>query len=186
VSGVQTERDGPSIRRAYAALGAEDEELRPAQLLGVPAHAGVLGEAENVAAGRLAQQLLGQRQTAGRPGGAGLDVEQGGVGIDEGREGERGRGHGLFHESSGLGMRISNSALRPQGRRGVSIIPRFGQFGGKESCVPVDVASCILPAAPVMCSAEPGLKRMSRPAVPLATRSFRRFSPGLRTSGAAS
>ena len=51
---------------------------------GVPAHAGVLGQAEEVAAGRGAEQLLVQGQAAGGAGGVGLDLVEGRVGGVEG------------------------------------------------------------------------------------------------------
>ena len=64
VAGVIAERDRRAVRRADAALRAEDEELRAAELARVPAHAGVLRQPEEVAAGALEQHLLGQRQLA--------------------------------------------------------------------------------------------------------------------------
>ena len=70
---------------------------RPIQLARLPAHADVLRPAEQIAAGRFAQHLLGQRQTAGGTGGAGLHVEQGGIGLDEGGEI---RGGGRWHVES--------------------------------------------------------------------------------------
>src|SRR5262249_29061725 len=51
VAGVIAQRDGRAVRGADAALGAEDEELLAAQFGRVPAHAGVLCQAEEVAAG---------------------------------------------------------------------------------------------------------------------------------------
>src|SRR5690606_25347194 len=52
VACVITERDGMAVRRADAALRAEDQELPAEQLARVPAHAGVLRQAENRAARR--------------------------------------------------------------------------------------------------------------------------------------
>ena len=62
VAGMVAESDGRAVRGADAALRAEDEELGIAQAAGAPAHAGVLREAENVATGRVAQELFVQRQ----------------------------------------------------------------------------------------------------------------------------
>src|SRR2546430_9634585 len=65
----------PPLFRSDAAVGAEHEELRPAQLARVPAHAGVLGEAEDVAARALQQHLGGQRKSARRAGADSLHIE---------------------------------------------------------------------------------------------------------------
>ena len=68
VAGVVAERDRRAVLPAQPALRAEDQVRRAPDLGGVPAHAGVLGHAEQVAA-RLAQQHLGgDRQPPGRPG----------------------------------------------------------------------------------------------------------------------
>src|SRR5262249_41356529 len=64
MAGVITEGNWFSIGRATAALGTEDEELFAAQFTRIPAHAGVLGPAENIAAGRFGQHLRRQRQAA--------------------------------------------------------------------------------------------------------------------------
>ena len=49
VTGVITKRDRRSIRCADAAVGREHQELPPAECRGVPAHAGVLRPAEEIA-----------------------------------------------------------------------------------------------------------------------------------------
>ena len=83
VAGVIPERDGPAVGGADAALGAEHQELRPAQLARVPAHAGVLGQPEDVAARPLDQHLRGQRQAARRAGPRRLDPPQRAVGFHD-------------------------------------------------------------------------------------------------------
>ena len=52
---------------ANAALGADNQHLFAGQLVGIPAHSGVLRHAEQVAAGGFHQHLRGQRQRALRP-----------------------------------------------------------------------------------------------------------------------
>ena len=68
VAGVIAERDRGAIGGADAAVGAEDEELLAAERGGIPAHAGVLGPAEEVAGGAVEQHFGrdGQRRLAGR------------------------------------------------------------------------------------------------------------------------
>ena len=74
VARVITQRDRLSIRRTHAALGAEDEILFPADLLRVPAHADVLGQAEEVAAGAVQQEVGIQGEASLRPRCAGADA----------------------------------------------------------------------------------------------------------------
>src|SRR5262249_3860946 len=81
----------PAVGGADAALGAEDEELLAAQLGRVPAHAGVLAPAEDIATGGVEEQLLGQRQTASRAGGLSVDVVEHRVRFGQ-RSEERGGG----------------------------------------------------------------------------------------------
>ena len=66
VPGVVTQRDGATVFSSNAALGTEDEELLAAQFGRVPSHARILGHAEEVPAGGLAQHRLGQREFSGR------------------------------------------------------------------------------------------------------------------------
>jgi hypothetical protein len=58
MSGVITQRDRLSVRRAQSALCAENQKLLSAQFLRIPAHASILGESENISA-RLTQQHFG-------------------------------------------------------------------------------------------------------------------------------
>ena len=67
VAGVVAQRNRASVPGANAALGADDQHLFAGQLVGVPAHPGVLRHAEQVAAGGFHQHLRGQRQRALRP-----------------------------------------------------------------------------------------------------------------------
>src|SRR5205085_2281319 len=93
VAGVVAQGNGPAVVGAEAALGGEEEELLAAEFGGVPAHAGVLRPAEQVATGRVPQQLVGERQLAGRPRGGGGEVVDGRVlGFNNGEEAAR-RGH---------------------------------------------------------------------------------------------
>ncbi len=67
--GVITQRDRLAIDVANAALRAEEDELRAEHLGNGPAHAGVLRQAEDVAAGPIAEHFLGEGERAGRPDG---------------------------------------------------------------------------------------------------------------------
>ena len=80
VAGVVAERDGRAVGGANAAVGAEDEELLAAERGGVPAHAGVLAPAEEIAGGPLEQHLGSDGQGAGGTGGLAADVVDGGIG----------------------------------------------------------------------------------------------------------
>ena len=91
---VIAERDRRAVGRADAAHGAQDQELRAAQLGRVPAHAGVLRQAEQVAAGRVAQIVLIQRQLARWAGRVRADIVNRRVGSVE--------GIGLFCHLGGL------------------------------------------------------------------------------------
>ena len=64
VAGVVAERDRRAIRRADPAVSREDEELRAADGGRLPAHAGVLRPAEDIAGRSRAQHLRRQRQRA--------------------------------------------------------------------------------------------------------------------------
>ncbi len=80
---VVTQRDRRAIGSADAALRAQDQKLSARQLRRVPTHADIHGQPENIAARGLAQQLRRQRQAARGTGGAGLDIEQGGIAIEQ-------------------------------------------------------------------------------------------------------
>ena len=64
VPGVVAEGDRLALLGAHATHGADDHVLRSAERVRAPAHAGVLREAEDVAARLVAQHLRGQRQTS--------------------------------------------------------------------------------------------------------------------------
>ena len=68
MAGVIAERDGLAVRRAQPALGAQDQKLLAPDFGGIPAHAGVLRQAKQIAARAVQQHLLRQRQAARRPG----------------------------------------------------------------------------------------------------------------------
>ena len=74
VPGVVPERDRLPVGGAQAALRAEDEELPASGLRGLPPHAGVLAQAEEVAARAVAQQVLGQGQAPRGAGSSRLDL----------------------------------------------------------------------------------------------------------------
>ena len=71
--GVITERDGLAIGRAQSALRAEDEKLFASDLGRIPTHAGILREAEQIAAGTVQQQVFRQGQTPRRTAGLRLN-----------------------------------------------------------------------------------------------------------------
>jgi len=96
VAAVVAEGDGAAIGGAEAAGGAEDEELLAAQVGRVPAHADILAPAEEVAAGSVAEHVVGERQATGRALGGGLHIEEGGIRIDQGgKRGCSGSGHAI-------------------------------------------------------------------------------------------
>ena len=72
---MKAERDWLSGRFTQAALRAEDQKTFAAQFGRVPAHAGVLGEAEEVAARFFEQHPFIERQAANRPGRAGAHLK---------------------------------------------------------------------------------------------------------------
>src|SRR5689334_15243325 len=84
VAGVIAQRDGRAVVSAEPAGGAEQEELAAIQFIGPPAHADVLAPAEQVAARSVPQKLLGERQRPGGAGGTGANIEEGGIGVEEG------------------------------------------------------------------------------------------------------
>ena len=76
VPGVVAERDRRAIRRADPAVRRENEELRAADRRRLPAHAGVLRPAEDVAGRPRPQHLRGQRQRTHRTGHVRGDVKE--------------------------------------------------------------------------------------------------------------
>ena len=60
MAGVESERDGGAVGVTEAAGRGEDDELLSEKLDRVPAHAGVLGHAEVVAARAVYQEVLGE------------------------------------------------------------------------------------------------------------------------------
>ena len=68
MAGVITQRDRLSVRRAQSALRAQNEKLFSPHFSRLPAHADVLRQAEQIAAGAFQQHFFGERQTSGRPG----------------------------------------------------------------------------------------------------------------------
>ena len=90
VAGVIAERDRRPVGSADAAVGGQHQEFAGAELRRIPAHAGVLRPAEQIARRTGAEHLRGEREYANRAGRAGRYVECGAV---VGVEGVR--GHGL-------------------------------------------------------------------------------------------
>ena len=66
VTGVISKGDRRSIRCADSTVGREHQELAPSECRGVPAHAGVLRPAEEIARRAFPEHLRGQWQRAGR------------------------------------------------------------------------------------------------------------------------
>ena len=84
VTGVITQRDGRAVGRADAAVGAEDQELLAAERSRIPPHAGILGQAEELAGGTAEQHLGSDGQRALRAACAGANViERRIVGIED-------------------------------------------------------------------------------------------------------
>src|SRR5437588_3969304 len=75
MAGMKAERDGFAAWLAEAALGAEDQESFAAQFVGIPAHAGVLTEAEDISAGLVEEHFRREGQFSRRPFGFSLDIE---------------------------------------------------------------------------------------------------------------
>ena len=73
VPGVVAQRNRSPVPGANAALRANNQHLFAGQLVGVPAHTGVLRHAKQVTAGGFHQHLRRQRQRSLRPGRMGDD-----------------------------------------------------------------------------------------------------------------
>ena len=104
VAGVVAERDRLAVVAAQAALRAEDQVGRARGLARVPAHAGVLGEAEEVAARGRAQHLRFEREAAAGASGARADRARVGVAEDLGEVWER-----LVRVTRAVGQRPARS-----------------------------------------------------------------------------
>ncbi len=89
VPGVIAEGDRRAVGGAHAAVRRQDQKLGRAERRWVPAHAGVLAPAEQIARGPGQEHLGGEGQRPGRPLGLAGDVENRGV-----FERERIKGHG--------------------------------------------------------------------------------------------
>ena len=76
VAGVVAERDGRAVVGANAAERREEQELVASDLRRLPAHAGVLREAEHVAGRALLQERVRQRQSPFGPCRGRLDLEE--------------------------------------------------------------------------------------------------------------
>src|SRR5207248_5370632 len=88
------ERDRRTIGRANTTLRAQNEELRPEQLLRLPSHPGCLREPKQIAARPGAQHLIGQRQLALRSASSCLHIVKSRIGRFEQRRQRWGRaGH---------------------------------------------------------------------------------------------
>ncbi len=88
VTGVEAEGDGRAVCGAKAAVGAEDEDFGAEDAGGIPAHADVLAEAEEIAGGLGEEHLGGDGESAGWARGVGRDALSCEVGaFENGREG---------------------------------------------------------------------------------------------------
>ena len=76
MAGVEAERDGGAVGGAQAAVGAEDEDFGAEECVRFPAHAGVLGQAEEIAGGRGEEHLGGDGESAGGAGRVGGDAAE--------------------------------------------------------------------------------------------------------------
>ena len=92
MAGVITERDRAAVRRAQTALRTQNQELFAPELARVPAHTGVLRQAEDVTARPIEQHLFGQGQASGRPAGPGLNL----INVRRSRAPNLAVGHGLI------------------------------------------------------------------------------------------
>ena len=76
VTGVISKGDRRSVRCADSTVGREHQELPPSECRGVPAHAGVLRPAEEIARRAFPEHLRGQWQRADGTGRVCRDVEE--------------------------------------------------------------------------------------------------------------
>jgi hypothetical protein len=83
VAGVEAEGDGRAVFGAKAAVSAEDEDFGVEETVWVPAHAGVLTEAEEIAGGLGEEHLRCDGKPAGWAGRMGCDGAQVEVGAFE-------------------------------------------------------------------------------------------------------
>ena len=128
VAGMVAEGDGRAVGCADAALGAEDEELPAEHRRGRPAHAGVLGPAEEVAARHLLQTGGVQRERAGWTGRSRAQrVDRVVAGIEDGIAAHGGMTERRFgHEESQKTFSRPKEILRaPIGASGVSFTAGF-------------------------------------------------------------
>ncbi len=83
MAGVEAECDGSAVLGAETAVGAEDEELGVEETGGLPSHAGVLGEAEEISGGLGEKHLGRDGKRALGTAGVGLDaLEEGSVAFE--------------------------------------------------------------------------------------------------------
>jgi hypothetical protein len=81
MAGVEAEGDRSAVFGAESAVGAEDEDFGAEEMGGVPSHAGVLAEAEEIAGGLGEKHFGCDGKDAGGAGGVrgdGSEVEVGG------------------------------------------------------------------------------------------------------------
>jgi hypothetical protein len=89
VAGVKAEGDGGAVFSAEAAVGAENEHLGAEDAGGIPAHADVLAEPEEIAGGLGEEHLGGDGEYSGRAGSVGGDAAELEVGaFENGGEGD--------------------------------------------------------------------------------------------------
>ena len=121
VSGMKAQSDGRAVGGAEAAAGREDQELLPAQLGHVPSHTGILRQAEEIAAGPVAQHRFGERQAAAGAGGAPAHVVEridAGIGVRRFSRGDGVASHGIDRlEVRTASAEISKSSMRCVGLR---------------------------------------------------------------------
>ena len=124
VPGVVTERDRCAVRCTDAALGAQNEKLFAQHRGRRPTHAGVLGPAEEIAAGHSPQLVGIERKTALRTGRLGAQrVDRVVAGIEDGI------GHGIYDlrfmiHDSGTEQTVNHKSLIVNRRPAAGITPR--------------------------------------------------------------
>ena len=89
VPGVKAQRDGPAVFGAQAAVGAQDQELGIEEARRFPAHAGALGQPEEVAGGLIEEHFGGDGQLALGTGGMRAHVRQSAGRFENGLERNR-------------------------------------------------------------------------------------------------
>ncbi len=95
---MKPQRDRRAVFGAHAPLRAQDQELRAGHFGRRPAHAGILRQAEQVAAGQIAKHFVGQRERTGRAIGRRHHAIKRRIGVEQIRGARRTSRHGLNYQ----------------------------------------------------------------------------------------